>query len=649
MSLLHGLYVDLGTNQNEESAFTKVDRPSGNEHKVIGKAPDGAKGQTGLQNYSDQLNTESEFNYYGKRYESYKEIITPKLYLSKPLTLWLYCNNKDREKFFSEMRLLVENFDNYFFTDMDTVKLQCWQIGFTNREIYFLVLKRFPKLIHKTNPEYPFLGCELLRTKTTINDVKDDDGKRILTTTYCQNLCMSGFFEYMSEFSQLWNKQAAMNWVNANKNRKNKLKPLPTVNLSDSRLCYATNFKPDDSSILTDTEKNKYLTFWKQNDTSFTDTYDSVKRGFDSKDINIGIRNYVDLAVSKVIKNPDKSTKFYDKHGHGLRPGVNTKTIMVEGENGKLERRTELLQVDEPKGPRLSEKVKSADIKIKNNTNKKLGPKFDNIEMDTEINSHAFVVGNNDIEPMSESTIPLSPCLNADKKNDVLKLWTDLIQMVGLSDVQKKNELVIQREIIIGKISKCSPGKTCSYLDELKGIVSNNIENWRTNGELVTVPDKSNDPVPIIIEDEVAGNLQRELEEAGIEEQIEQQIEQVKNPPNILPQVQHLPTDLSAPSNQTNLPVTTPPEIDPTIEHSNSLPKPVIAATDSEEKSEINRGCESPILPRIRTRSSRSMSASSPHGMTPHLRSRKNSKRLLDDDSSEFQSKKSKTDSGTDI
>jgi len=180
MSLLHGLYNDLKNNQNDdEFNETSVDRPKGIEPRYFGKAPDCSIGQLGQQGFATQMKTRNSFDYWGENTEKYTDVVQPKLQCSKPLTLWLYCNSKDREKIFQEMSLLVENFEKYYFLDPDTVTLQCFNIGFSHREIYYLVLKRFPKLIHKMNIEYHFLGSEVIKMKTTINEENIDKINKI--------------------------------------------------------------------------------------------------------------------------------------------------------------------------------------------------------------------------------------------------------------------------------------------------------------------------------------------------------------------------------------------------------------------------------------------------------------------------------------
>ena len=462
MSVAHGLFADLSSNHVEgKNEFAKVDRPKGMENTIVGNGPDASAGQIGIQNFADQLNTQSQFNYFGLAGEKYSEILKPRTFLTKPLSLWLYCSAKDREKFFQEMRLLIENFDNYFFTDRDTINLQCWQITFVRKEIYYLVLKRYPKMIHKVNPEYHFLGCEIIRTKLTINDILSDDNKktRCLTTTYCYDLKMDGFHQYMNEFGKLSNKIAYNNWVYTQKGKSQFVKAAPIVNFNDSRLSFQSNFHNHNPS-----EKDRYFQFWSQNDTVFGDTYDRVKRGYDVRKIDIGIRNYMDHVVAKISKDPEKSKKYYEKYGHGLREGVNMKYVEIE-ENGKKVNRVVLIPNSEPKGPILSERSKTGNIKFP--TKKIIGVNqkiFDQIEVDSIATTKSCAIINE--EPSEDMGSDIQDgnelaCLDGTNPQNsefltsaVMNYWDELIKTVGENDVDGKHNLTMEKEIIMGEIEK---------------------------------------------------------------------------------------------------------------------------------------------------------------------------------------------------
>ena len=495
MALIHGLYLDLEpTKKEEKNDFARVDRPKGMERKIVGNAPDQSAGQIGLQNYAQQLNTQTEFEYSGEHAEKYNKVILPKVFLTKPLTLWLYCNGKDRDKFFTEMRLLVENFDNYFWTDLETINLQCWLIGFTKREVYYLVLKRFPKLIHKINPEYPFLGCEILRTKLTINDIKsdDDDRRRCLTSTYCRNLKMDGFHEYVNEFGNLHNKVACRNWAFASKQEHSSIKRIPMVNFSDPRLRFSDNFEGSEM------ERSKYFQFWRQNDTNFADTFDETKRGYNIKDINIGIRNFVDHSISKYAKEPEKSLKHYEKFGHGLRDGINTKVVQCE-EDGKKVNRIILIPTNETKGPELAERSKNGNIQ--NKKKKKLSPTpdmFDQAEMDS-IQSCAFVEEGSSLhigkieDSLMKSPVRKNPIFH-EKKIEANKIWNSLISLVGETNEEEKNRLVIERENILLEIERQPEEKQLEYYTENLTEVQNQItfyKEYKRLPEPIKVPDQN--------------------------------------------------------------------------------------------------------------------------------------------------------------
>ena len=214
------------------------------------------------------------------------------------------------------MKLLIENCEDCVYLDEDTKKLQCFELGVTNHEIYFAIIRRFPKYIHKSDPIYLFLDAEILKYKICVNDYRDaETGVRHLTTTYCRNIDMEPMMNMINEHHRKCNKIKMENWYAVRHGKTKQVNPIPKVDLTDERLTLDFCYKGSTLS--------KFKNFWQQNDSGFVDAVNKKRKGFLPREIPKEIRNCLDFTLKGVLFNREIAEQQYKNYGHGYRPGGN--------------------------------------------------------------------------------------------------------------------------------------------------------------------------------------------------------------------------------------------------------------------------------------------------------------------------------------
>ena len=325
MAQIGGSFADVENynKQLDQNIFKHTDRPQGNELITFGSAPNASMGDTEGDNLLKRKNVASSFKKFeddNPTHESMRKLIKPMQTSQSPFTLWLYMSSRDRARFLEDMTLIFPDFEKLVWMDMDTRHLICFQLGVKNPEVYFTIVRKFSKFIHKTDPLYPFLDNELLKLKVCINDfIERESGTRYISTTYCKNLDMSPMYTYMADYYKTTNRIKMENWYNYRMDKHDQIKPIPKVDLTDERLQFNTCYIGE--------SKQKYRNFWEQSDTLYIEAVNYKAKGFDLKNVPVDVRQFLDYTAKGIQFNKDITQNHYKQFGHGYRVGSNVQTF----------------------------------------------------------------------------------------------------------------------------------------------------------------------------------------------------------------------------------------------------------------------------------------------------------------------------------
>ena len=233
--------------------------------------------------------------------EKYGEVVKPLPIEVSPFSLWLTMGKVLKERFLKEMEEVFNDFRENIYVDPDTSKNQTFWITFSQPELYWYTLKRFPQAIGKQNGEYYILGTEIIKMKMTINTFHDKllDKKRMIVT-YCKNINTNPAFEKLRKFIRDRNTARKNNWVKIFAGKKDQCEMVPELDLD------AKEFRVSENWLGEKADAELYKSIWAQSDSDYLNNLNIKRVGYNPRKITPDIKNYLMSENMRVAKDTEK-------------------------------------------------------------------------------------------------------------------------------------------------------------------------------------------------------------------------------------------------------------------------------------------------------------------------------------------------------
>ena len=317
--------IQLNSNQNFQNVVPDVPTLRGTITKRPNFMPNINEGSNKSQTTASKNNAIANFATYSDSKnckDDSKFLLQPKHTQHFPCSIIVKMNTKDRDFFDNEMAILIgENFRaSYCFIHEEH---ECCRIQFYDKRLYYVFIRRFSKFVHPLDEIYKFMKAEILQMKVIWSEqvIKNEVGVNIrhINVQYNKNIRMEKFWKYVSEFYRAENEARYKNSMLVFSGSSKPPKPLCLIDWTHASLRCEDNYEGQNYKIW----RSKFEEF----DHGFVQSYNRTVLGYDQRDANLGIRNYIDRQLFNVLNYPDNMKKRHSEKGVGLRPGLNYKVF----------------------------------------------------------------------------------------------------------------------------------------------------------------------------------------------------------------------------------------------------------------------------------------------------------------------------------
>ena len=290
----------------DREVINKTEKPSNGESSFLALGFDAGLGESNKKTAAEVGGVVVERKFWVSKTvvdgrEKYKDVLQPLPIEVSPFSLWLTMGKMLKERYLKEMEEIFTDFRESVFVDPETAKNQTFWVTFSQPELYWFTLKRYPQAVGKQNGEYYILGTEVVKMKLTVNTFHDRaiDQKRVIVT-YCKNINMNPAFEKLRKFLRDRNTTRKNNWVKIFSNKKDQVERVPELDLDSPEFRVTENWIGDKS------EAELYKSIWAQSDTDYLSNLNTKRLGYNPAKVSKDVRNYMMAENLRVSNDTDK-------------------------------------------------------------------------------------------------------------------------------------------------------------------------------------------------------------------------------------------------------------------------------------------------------------------------------------------------------